>query len=165
MVTTMEKQLFDKLKKSMVSFNHTLEVPTGKFENGGKEITLNGGFTSMPHLTVPNPKGSYRSMYLMNQLILMVKESAPGTKDRMMAAANLLSLIGFKVELKDGVPTVWWTDIEEHTDNVAMAKIVDEIVNKDFNDGTEHWLATLSHELLSPELKAEVMTSISLFDK
>ncbi len=165
MVIPMEKQLFDKLKRSMMSFNPTLEVPEGKFEKGGKEITLSGGFATLQHLTVPNPKGSYRSMYLMNQLILMVKESAPGTKDRMIAAANLLSLIGFKVELKDGVPTVWWTDIEGYTDNTAMAKIVDEIVNKDFNDGTEHVLATLSHELISPELKAEVMSNDTVFDK
>lgn len=116
----MEKQLFERLKASMKSFNTAplFDIPLGGYTTG-----------SLP-IMAGRDMGPSIQMILKYQTIL--EQYAPNTRERWISAINLLRYMRYTVKWEDEskCPEVYWINTEGNGD--AEAKMIDDIFNRDY---------------------------------
>lgn len=122
----MEAKLFDRLKESMQQFNvgDMLDIPTGKFLNGG----LNRG-DFVVHAAFPNKTGP--NYTLISKWMVELEKLKPNTPERWLAAGRLLQYMGYTVTWKgDECPDVHWINTEGNAEDEA--KMIDDFFNRDY---------------------------------
>lgn len=121
----MEAKLFDRLKGSMAQFNTgaMLDIPTGKFVDGGLK---RGDFVvhaARPRMTGPN-------YTLIGKWLAELEKLKPNTPERWQAAGRILQYMGYAVTWKgdDTCPEVHWINTEGNAEDEA--KMIDDFFNR-----------------------------------
>lgn len=156
----MEKSLFERLKDNTPKFNigNVLDIPTGKFLNGGLQ---RGEFV------VHSARRHGPNMVLMTQLMEANDKAKPGTPERWMTAARLLQYMGYNVTFTDPnqPPTVTWMNLEGN--GKAEEKMIHDILHRDYEIEPKQDLSHLNGEDFFKALKAIVEgepSSVVVFD-
>lgn len=123
----MESSLFKRLTDSMkeVSTHPMLDIPTGQFVDGGIKQGEMITYAAYPRKTGPN-------YALIARLMTTLEQLEPNTRERWVAATNLLNCIGYSVTWKgcDVCPEVLWINTEGNADQEA--KMIHDILHRDY---------------------------------